>query len=157
MKIIARVLTTRFMWCLLIPFIIAGLQLIPPTSRAHTSDSAAVTQDDDAAEIEIQKGNALLRRNEFEDALKSFKRANDLRNKTCGKCLSGMVQAYFAMDAYKNAAETADKLIAVAGDDKDAVLYGYNVKGLSLRALADGKDQKKLGQAEAAFRTGMSS
>lgn len=155
MKIIAKALTTRLMWCLLILFALAGLQLIPPTSRANPSDSTALAQDDDAAEIEIQKGNESLRRNKFEDALKSFKRANDLRNKSCAKCLYGMAQAYFAMDAFKNTAETADKLIALAGDDKSTVLYAHNVKGLALRAMSEGKDQKKLGQAEAAFRAGL--
>ena len=155
MKMVAKVLITRLTWCLLILLTIAGLQLIPPVSRANSSDSAGLAQDDDTAEIEIQKGNEFLRRSKFEEALKAFKRANDLRNKSCAKCLYGMAQAYFAMDAYKNAADTADKLIAVAGHDKGAVLYSHNVKGLSLRAMAEGKDQKKLGQAEAAFRAGI--
>ena len=156
MEMVAKVLINRLTWCLLIPLTIAGLQLIPPTSRANSTDTSVLAQDDDAAEIEIKKGNEALRRRRFEDALKSFKRANDLRNKSCVMCLYGMAQSYFAMDAFKNAADTADKLIAVAGDDKDAVLYGYNVKGLSIRAMAEGKDQKKLSQAEAAFRTGIS-
>ena len=156
MKAVQKALATRLTWCLLILFAIAGLHFIPPASRAKSTVPAGVAQDDDAAELELQKGNELLRRNKFEDALKSFKRANDLRNKTCGKCLYGMAQAYFAMDAYKNAADTADKLIAVAGDDKGATLYAYNVKGLSLRAMSEGKDQKKLSQAEASFRTGVS-
>ena len=156
MKMVTKVLITRLTWCLLILLAIAGLQLIPPASRANSSESSVLAQDDDAAEVEIQKGNEALRRRRFEDALKSFKRANDLRNKSCVMCLYGMTQSYFAMEAFKNAADTADKLIALAGDNKDAMLYGYNVKGLSIRATADGKDQKKLSQAEAVFRTGIS-
>lgn len=156
MKSTKKVLITRLTWCLLILLTIAGLQLIPPASRANSSDPSVLVQDEDKAEIEIQKGNEFLRRRRFEDALKSFKRANDLRNKSCVMCLYGMAQSYFAMEAFKNAADTADKLIAVAGDNKDALLYGYNVKGLSIRAMAEGKDQKKLSAAEAVFRTGIS-
>jgi len=155
MNIATKVLTTRLTWCLLILLTITGLQLIPPASRANSSGSTELAQDDDTAELEIQKGNEFLRRRSFEEALKSFKRANDLRNKSCAKCLYGMAQSYFAMEAFKNAADTADKLIAVAADDKGSVLYGYNVKGLSIRALAEGKDQKKLTQAEAVFRAGV--
>ena len=156
MKFIKKVLITRLTWCLLILFAITGLHLIPPASRANSSDQSEPVQEDDKAEIEIQKGNEFLRRRRFEDALKSFKRANDLRNKSCVMCLYGMAQSYFAMEAFKNAADTADKLIAVAGDNKDAQLYGYNVKGLSIRAMAEGKDQKKLSAAEAVFRNGIS-
>src|SRR5687768_4926577 len=129
MKIATKVLITRLTWCLLILLTIVGLQLIPPASRANSSDSSALAQDDDAAEIELQKGNDALRRRKFEDALKSFKKANDLRNKSCVMCLYGMAQSYFAMEAFKNAADTADKLIAVAADDKGSVLYGYNEIG----------------------------
>lgn len=156
MKSIKKVLITRLTWCLLILLTVVGLQLIPPASRANSSDPSVLVQDEDKAEIEIQKGNEFLRRRRFEDALKSFKRANDLRNKSCVMCLYGMAQSYFAMEAFKNAADTADKLIAVAGDNKDALLYAYNVKGLSIRAMAEGKDQKKLSAAEAVFRTGIS-
>ena len=155
MKTVAKVLSTRLTWCLLIIFPIAGLQLIPPASRANANDPITLAQDDDAAEMEIQKGTALLRRNQFEDALKSFKRANDMRAKNCLQCLYGMTQAYYAMEAHKSAAESADKLMAAAGEDKKLLLYAHNVKGLSLRAMADGKDQKKLGEAEAVFRRGV--
>lgn len=155
MKTVAKILSTGLTWCLLIFFAFAGLQVIPPASRASASDSMALAQDDDAAEVEIQKGNTLLRRNEFEDALKSFKRANDMRAKNCLQCLYGITQVYYAMEAHKSASETADKLIAAAADDKKLLLYAHNVKGLSLRAMAEGKDQKKLSEAEAVFRRGL--
>jgi peroxiredoxin len=156
MNILGKVLTTRLTWCLLLLLLlIVGLQILPPTSNANQVEPIVIIQDDDAAEIELQKGTDLLKRRRFEDALKSFKRANDLRSKNCAQCLYGMTQAYFAMDAHKTAAETADKLIAVAGEDKLLMLYGYNVKGLSLQAMAEGKNQKKLSEAEAALRSGL--
>ena len=37
-------------------------------------------QTDDAFQTEMAKGSDLLRRRRYEDALKSFKRANDLRD-----------------------------------------------------------------------------
>jgi peroxiredoxin len=154
METIRIVLNKKLAWCLLIAVILAGSQIFSP-SYAHSDPSIVITQDDDAAEIELQKGTALLRQRRYEDALKSFKRANDMRGKHCAQCLYGVAQAYLAMEAHKSAAESADKLILVAADDKKLVLYGYNVKGLSLRAMAEGKDQKKLEAAEAAFRKGL--
>ena len=156
MEIIRNVLATKLTWCLLLLFTLASLQLLPPTSNANSRHSIVIgAQDDDAAEIELQKGTDLLRRRSFEDALKSFKRANELRAKKCGPCLYGMTQAYLGMDAHKSAAETADKLIAAAAEDKQLLRKAYNVKGLSLQEMSKGKDQKKLTEAEATFRNGL--
>jgi peroxiredoxin len=155
MEISRNVLTTKLTWCLLLLFTIAGLPILPSTSNAGGADSIVTAQEDDVAEIEIQKGTDFLRRRRFEDALKSFKRANEMRGKNCAQCLYGMTQAYLAMEAHKSAGESADKLIAVAADDKKLVLYAYNVKGLSLQSLAEIKDQKKLAEAEAVFRKGL--
>lgn len=154
MEIIRKVLNTRLTWCLLLTTILAGSQILLP-STANTRDLSITAQDDDKAELELQKGTDLLKRRRFEDAVKSFKRANDLRAKSCAECLYGMAQAYLAMDAHKSAAESADKLITVAANDKKLVLYAYNVRGLSLQAMAETKDQKKLAEAEAAFRKGL--
>ena len=156
MEIIRNVLINKLSWCLLLLLTLASLQLLPPTSNANNGNSnVVVAQEDDAAEIELQKATDLLRRRNFEDALKSFKRANDLRAKKCAPCLYGMTQAYLGMEAHKSAAETADKLIAAAAEDKQLVLKGHNVKGLALQELAKGKDQKKLTEAETAFRNGL--
>jgi peroxiredoxin len=160
MKHIGGVIKSKLAWCLLIAVIVAGLEVLIPPSNANANwkdswTSSVSGQDSDAAEVEVQKGTDLLRRGRYEDALKSFKRANDMRNKKCPECLYGMSQAYYGLDAHKNAVESTDKLIALATNDKKLLLYAYNVKGLSLQALADFKDQKKLAEAEAVFRSGV--
>jgi peroxiredoxin len=110
------------------------------------------SQDDGEFEDELTKGRALLRRSQFEDALKHFKKANELRDKKCAECLNLMADAYFGLEAYKNVIETADKVLALAGDDKQLLLKAYNNKGLALQSSAEKKDQKKLQAAEAVFR-----
>lgn len=113
------------------------------TARAH---------DEDASEAEVVKGKDLLRRHQYEEALKSFKRANEKREKKSAECFNLMAQAYLGLGAYKNAIESADKVIEFAGEDKQLILNAYNNKGLALQASAEKKDQKKLQAAEAAFR-----
>jgi thiol-disulfide isomerase/thioredoxin len=113
------------------------------------------SQSADDYQAELAKGRFSLTRGLAEDALKSFKRANDMRGKKCAECLSLMAEAYLALEAYKNVVETSDKVIELAGDDKRLTLKAYNDKGTALQALAERKDQKKLQAAEAAFRQGL--
>ena len=116
----------------------------------------ATSQDKDPFQEELTKGKGLLRKSQFEEALKSFKRANEIRDKKCAECLSLMADAYYGLEEYKKVVETADKAIALAGDDKQLVSKVYINKGLALQASAEKKDQKKLQGAEAAFRQAMS-
>lgn len=110
------------------------------------------SQDADAFDEELSKGRALLRRYQFEEALKSFKRANEMRDKKCAECMNLMAEAYFGLEAYKNVIETSDKVITLGSDDKQILVKAYNNKGLALQKSAEKKDQKKLQAAEAAFR-----
>jgi peroxiredoxin len=111
-----------------------------------------ISQDAEGYEAELTKGRSFLRRGLYEDALKSFKRANEMRQKKCAECLNLMADAYLGLEAYKNVVETSEKVIELAGDDKQLLLKAYNNKGLGLQTLAERKDQKKLQAAEAAFR-----
>ena len=101
---------------------------------------------------EFMKGRDLYRRGKFEEALKSFKRANELKDKKSAECYGWMSETYMALEAYKNAIECADKVIELAGDDRQLMLKAYNNKGLALQQSAERKDQKKLQAAEAVFR-----
>ena len=114
-----------------------------------------VTGQDEEFDAELTKGKRALRGRDYEEALKSFKRANEMKEKKCGECLSLMAEAYFGLDAYKNVVETADKVLVLAADDKQLALKAYNNKGLALQSLAERKDQKKLAAAEATFRQGL--
>jgi peroxiredoxin len=114
---------------------------------------SAVPQDGDAAWTEeLEKGQDLLRRRQYEAALKSFKRANEMRDKKCGVCFGWMAEAYMNLEAYKNVLDSAEKMIEFSGGEKQLLLKAYNYQGVALQILAERKDQKKLQGAEAAFR-----
>ena len=135
----------------LIPIVLlltTGLLISWPDSRPNWTVAA---QEPDYEE-ELTKGRNLFRRGSYEDALKSFKRANDIRGKKCAECYAWMAETYRALDAHKNAIESADKVIEFANGDRQLVLKAYNNKGLALQASAERKDQKKLQASEAAFK-----
>jgi len=111
-------------------------------------------QEDDAQD-ELRKGVELLRRHRYEDALKSFKHANDLRNRNCAECYFDMAQAYEGLSAYKNVVDSCDKAIELAPADKVLAASIYNLKGMALVESAERKDQKKLQDAESALRKGI--
>lgn len=104
---------------------------------------------------EFMRGRDFYRRGKFEEALKSFKRANELRDKKSAECYGWMSETYMALEAYKNAIECADKTIEFANGDPQLILKAYNNKGLALQQSAERKDQKKLQAAEAVFRQGL--
>ena len=117
---------------------------------------AARIQDPDTSyEDVVQEGKNLFRQRRYDDALKKFKRANEMREKKCAECYIWMSETYLALDAYKNVIESADKVIEFAGDDRQLLFKAYNNKGLALQASAEKKDQKKLQAAEAVFRQAM--
>lgn len=113
------------------------------------------SQDADAYDAEVAKANDLLRRRRYEDALKGFKRANDMRDKKSVESLFGMAQAYFGLEAYKNVVETCEKIIALGSVNPKDLARTYNLEGIALQTQAAVKDQKKLQEAEAAFRKGL--
>lgn len=107
---------------------------------------------DPTYEEELESGKTFFRQHRYDDALKSFKRANEMREKKCAECYGWLSETYLALEAHKNAIESCDKVIELAGDDKQLLIKAYNNKGLALQAQADKKDQKKLQAAEAVFR-----
>jgi len=93
-----------------------------------------------------------MRRRRYEDALKAFKRANELKGQTSAEALFGMASAYMALEAYKTVATTCDKVIALTANDPAMQAQALNLKGIALQKQSDGKDLKKLQEAEAALR-----
>ena len=140
----------------LIPLLvlITGAVLASLLDSPHTW--AARMQDGDTSyEDELLKGKDLFRKRRYDDALKSFKRANEMRGKQSAECYSWMSETYLALEAYKNVIEAADKVLQFAGDDRQLLVKAYNNKGLALQASAERKDQKKLQASEAVFRQGL--
>jgi peroxiredoxin len=109
-------------------------------------------QADDAYQTEVAKGKDFLRRRRYEDALKSFKRANDMKDKKSPECFYGMAQAYDGLEAYKNVVESCEHVVEFSGGDVQLQAQAYNLEGIALQNQAAVKDQKKLQDAEAAFR-----
>jgi len=136
--------------------VIALLVLLPPESTRWSKEARVSAQEKEVTyESEVQKGRELLARRRYEDALKSFKRANDLRDKKSPECFLLMAQAYQGLEAYKNVITTCDKVIEFAGNDTQLQAEAYNLKGVALQAQAEIKDQKKHQEAEAVFRQGL--
>src|SRR6476619_2103000 len=125
------------------------------TSLPHPVPVWTVAAQDLDYDEEFMKGRDLYRRGKFEEALKSFKRANELRDKKSAECYAWMSETYMALEAYKNAVECADKVIESAPADRQLLLKAYNNKGLALQQSAERKDQKKLQAAEAVFKQGL--
>src|SRR6185503_8638938 len=78
-------------------------------------------QGEDSYESQLAKGNDFLRRQRWEEALKSFKKANDLKEKRSIEASLGMVEAYHGLAAYKNVIETCEKIIEMAAGDASTV------------------------------------
>jgi len=136
----------------------AGLGLLALLSSLWPATITAVVHiqgNETVYDDEVQKGTEFLRRRRYEDALKSFKRANELRDKKSAECFYGMAQAYQGLEAYKNVLESCDKVIELAGNEAQLRASAYNLKGLAIQSQSQGKDQKKLQEAESAFRQGL--
>ena len=103
-------------------------------------------------EQEIANGRDFMRRRRFEDALKAFKRANELKGQTSAEAFYLMADAYMGLEAYKNVVQTSDKVIELAANDPTMQAQAYNLKGIAIQKQSGGKDAKKLADAEAALR-----
>ena len=162
-KSVPDIVWTRGRWMrrigMPVSLVVAGLTILSPAGSrwsgfpfATSQESQAAQGNDAAYDTEFRKGLDLLRRRRWEDALKSFKRANEMRNKLSAECFIGMAQAYQGLEAYKNVAESCDRVIELAAGDPKTLAAAYNLKGIALQSQAAGKDQKKLQESEAAFR-----
>ena len=101
---------------------------------------------------QIIAGRDFMRRRKYEDALKAFKRANELKGQTSAEALFGMANAYMGLEAYKTVATTCDKVIELTANDPAMLAQALNLKGIAIQKQSDGKDQKKLQEAEAVLR-----
>lgn len=141
-----------------VPILFVGITLCSVALINLSLDPANISREvqaqDDAFtfETEYQKGVDLLRRRQYEDALKSFKRANEMRGKKSPDAMLGMAQAYVGLEAYKNVIDISDKILELAPADPEIRAQALNHKGLALQSQAEAKDEKKLREAEAVFR-----
>ena len=135
-------------------FVITGLLVIFGASAAFTPQVTSFAQEPDGAtyEQEIQTGRDFMRRRRFEDALKAFKRANELKGKASPEAFLLMANAFMGLEAYKNVAQSCDRVIELAPGDPSMQAQAYNLKGIAIQKQSDLKDLKKLQESESALR-----
>jgi peroxiredoxin len=137
----------------LIPLLVLiTLAILVSLLNSPGSRAARLQDPETSYEDLVQEGKDLFRQRRYDDALKRFKRANEMHEKKSAECYGWMSETYLALEAYKNVLDATDKMIQFAGDDRQLLFKAYNNKGLALQASAEKKDQKKLQAAEAAFR-----
>src|SRR5262245_24622761 len=72
---------------------------------------------DAAFQEELDKGKDLFRRRQYDDAVKSFRRANEMHEKKCAACYAWMTEAFLALEAYRSVITAADKVAEFAKGD----------------------------------------
>ena len=136
----------------LVALVLGAVVLIPTGGGPATEGGVVLAQDNPTYEDHINDGLWSLRSKKYADALKSFKKASEMRDSKSADALICMAEAYQGLTAYKNVIETCDKVILLAGDDAKLQARAYNLKGVALQLQSVGKDLKKLQEAEAMFR-----
>jgi TonB family protein len=99
-------------------------------------------------EPDIEAAVQHLQRRQYDEALKAFRQANDRRGQNCAFCYVGMGRAYESMGAAKNVIDSCERAIAIAGGDKPTIIQARQLKAVALQDLAEGKDPKRLREAE---------
>jgi TonB family protein len=116
----------------------------PERAAGLPAGSAGVGTPDADLEAALQ----YLQRRQYDEALKAFRQLNDRRGEKCAVCYVGMARAYESLGAAKNVVESCDRAVAVAGDDRTAIVQARQLKAVALQDLAQGKDPKRLHEAE---------
>lgn len=123
----------------------------PAFEGAPYSDPRGDPQQRASQEYEALLAEAidLLKRGQYEDAVKAFKDANDEADERSVECFLGLATAFNLMGAYKNAAKEARRALEIATEPR-AQVQGYLQLGYGLLNKGDEKD---LDDAELAFRS----
>lgn len=116
------------------------------------ANAAAQDANKDDAADEMRRADALLARHQYEQALQSYKKAYGLTGKTSLDALLGMAVAYRGLGANKNVLDLSADALKLAGDDKRQQANVHNLRGAALVALADKPGDKRLVEAEEAFK-----
>jgi len=130
-------------WLSLLPLLIS--LLVP-----HAAQAQAATPDP-AADL-LQQGHDDLLRQRYQDAMKAFKKANQLRHGTCADCYFEMAVALTRTGEFDEALKSCDKAISCATTDLVRT-SSHTLKGNILQNMAD--DPKKLKAAEAEYRAAL--
>ena len=103
-------------------------------------------------DLDFDKGRQLAQRQEFMEALKEYRKANDGGNGRCAECYLAMAQAYEGLGASKNVVDSCNRAIELGADNTALVVQARQMKGRALQTLAAIKDVRKLQEAESEYR-----
>lgn len=121
---------------------------------ALSGAAAAYGGPDDEATPLLTQAAAAYAKHQFDDSIRLYRRANELRGGKCSECLWGLAASYKDARAYKKALETCDVLITLdPAPAAPVVAQAWNLRGMTIVTQAKAeKNLKRLPEAEAAFR-----
>jgi len=129
----------------------AGAAVVLVLAVVARAQVARATFDD-----EFEKARTLLSRREYFEALKGFRKANQLAGGASAACYVYMAQAMVGMKTWANVLTTAQMGIDLAGTDPRLLARAHTYRGLAFQALADkDNDSKRLTDAETEFRAAL--
>jgi thiol-disulfide isomerase/thioredoxin len=121
-----------------------------------TASLGTSAQDKQSAyEDEMRKGEMLISRRAYEEALQAYKKAYALKDKTSIDAAFGLAVAYRGLGAHKNVFDITTDALKLAGDDKRLQAKARNLRGAALVSLSDKPGDKRLVEAESEFRTAL--
>jgi TonB family protein len=127
--------------------------LAAPTPR--TTPTPAAVPRAAAPDVDVESAFDQLQRRQYEDAVKSFRSANQRRAQKCAVCWLGMARAYEALGAAKNVVDACDRALAVGDAEKALVVQAHQLKAIALEDMAQTNDPKRLHEAEDELRAAM--
>jgi thiol-disulfide isomerase/thioredoxin len=128
-----------------IPLSVALLAVcLPSTLRAQAKQDPVFKE-------QLDLGQSALMGGKYKDAIEAFKKANKLRNNSCGECLLMLAVAYYRSGELKKCEESCDRALASAGDDKVRA-PAHNLKG-NVAFAGAGPDNQQMSAAEREFRS----
>jgi thiol-disulfide isomerase/thioredoxin len=113
------------------------------------ADVAMAQVSADPAEELMKEGSADLGARKYDDAMKAFKKANQLRHDSCADCLLEMAIVESKTGEFDHALKDCDKAIACAATDSVRVM-SHALKGNILQNVDP--DPKRLKAAEGEYR-----
>jgi tetratricopeptide (TPR) repeat protein len=103
----------------------------------------------------FDEANQYLKRDNYEESLRLFTKANAMKNNASQECLWRIAQIFSKMGAHKNALQTCDQLIQISKDNLFYQSKALDMIGTTLISYAtadpERPDEMKLVQAEAVF------
>jgi thiol-disulfide isomerase/thioredoxin len=128
-----------------------ALAVVSLIAFAHTVRAQAPDQSADVSAT-IDRGNALIDSQKFQQALDLFRQADAASNHTCADCDLGMVKADCELGDFQGALADAQRAITAAGDDRIVGAQALIARAGILVATSSGPADPALKEAEAEYR-----